>query len=548
MVSAITIGPVIEELDSNISDTSSHDSRIEEIVSITFNHMGIFSSQDFPVSIFAKAQETSLTPPPQEISLASPVQEQKAFNSVTRYLPNCKECLDMAAKRSQEVQDLCDNLDLGEWKMILLAYEDEPENLAIDGLKAFHDGKITMEQFTTLTFAYSLMKEFSEDRIYTQSLFNEDGTVNKNAENFIRQTLQPSGIYEGEELYMDDEKLLEFLESMKAKPESEKVFFFIKTKNHDHSERTIDTLNKDHTITQEIFANTGINIFSQFNHNTTTYRMLPSLSMMQQCLHTLNGKQAVTISPVIGLSSTEDIVGNGRNSTREMALPFPDVILPKEADLHAAPHSIDFINHDFYHAIVASSIPNGYRKAFIEIAEDVAKINAEIKEELGRDEDNFICTILDEFYERIIDMEHGSFRNHSSKDMPLSNPTESIKFIFSIGSQQQIALDRLITKKCQNLEPDDTTDIEDLISDELVKIFSVLEKYDVIGRLAAILVETDFCNRYHINTNDVKRFADLTTQNQKFIREQHPGSDEVEGLVQGMGKRDLATQLLRHMS
>jgi hypothetical protein len=113
----------------------------------------------------------------------------------------------------------------------------------------------------------------------------------------------------------------------------------------------------------DTFTNLAFNIFTKPKKG----RMIPSLGLMQTFLN-VKFEDAVTINPVLGLSSMEDIRENGITSTRDMALRFPGVHLPDDADGDAAP-GFSFTFHDFYHAYIASSLGNDFRCLFIKIGD-----------------------------------------------------------------------------------------------------------------------------------------------------------------------------------
>jgi len=256
------------------------------------------------------------------------------FDSVTRYLPNRDAVLDSAAGRIKECDALCKKLKKSDWETIIKDYTQNPNDLPIDGLKAFHDGKITMEQFSTIISCWSLMNQFPGVEIHRQSIFDEAGLVNRDAEGFIRQTLESSGKFKEQAPFLNEEKFNVFIRNMQLQPVSEQGFFFIETDKYDSdiddATRAARILADTQTITEEIHTGVGVNVFNQFTHEGITYRMVPSLSMMQQFLVAYAGDDnAVKIAPVIGLSSVDDIVSNATMDTRDMALPFPGVELPK---------------------------------------------------------------------------------------------------------------------------------------------------------------------------------------------------------------------------
>lgn len=181
------------------------------------------------------------------------------------------------------------------------------------------------------------------------SLFLEDGQPNDAAIKMIRLAALEAD-------YLDDEQMLEFLNEMKKAPVSERSFFEVPNIQFDTSNSS------EHTIVTIILKTAKINAFSKFG-SVVPKRMIPSLSMMQAYLKVKFGENAVKINPVLGMTNPKEM---DKVDSRDMALQFPGVKLFSYADNYRAPW-YDFTYHDFYHAIVCSSIPRAYRIELIEL-------------------------------------------------------------------------------------------------------------------------------------------------------------------------------------
>jgi len=72
-------------------------------------------------------------------------------------------------------------------------------------------------------------------------------------------------------------------------------------------------------------------------------------------------------NPVLGLSSLEDIRKGQEGGVRDLAIPFPGVTLPDEADTFPA-DDIGFTYHDFSHLSIVSHIPKTHRERFMAIS------------------------------------------------------------------------------------------------------------------------------------------------------------------------------------
>lgn len=135
--------------------------------------------------------------------------------------------------------------------------------------------------FSTLVFCWSVARQFPEAEIQTQSIFDKNGIVNPKPETIIRQTLESSSRLISMAPFLNEKKFQAFLKYMNLQPESEKAFHFIKTTALSE-QKPGDVDDGTRTITYEINQSVGVNVFNEFNVDETTYRMIPSLSMMQQ--------------------------------------------------------------------------------------------------------------------------------------------------------------------------------------------------------------------------------------------------------------------------
>ena len=279
--------------------------------------------------IGALPRVSTVVPENKQDSVNNSTSPPKGFDRLVRELPNYDMLL-----READAGALCSMLEKADWEAIGKVYRSAPQKLPYDALKALHSGKIALEQFSTCMFFFSVMKDFPQAEILTQPLFTSDGHLHPQAEAYICQTLEPCGAGKDDPAFLDDAKRATFFELMKNQPKSEQVFFYIKVEKHDatftEEERKQLTFENKITITGEIYY-IGVNVFRQFVQEETRYLMIPSFSMLQQFLHVYaRPGSAVTITPVVGLSTTDDMVTNIKTDARDMSLPFPGVDLPKK--------------------------------------------------------------------------------------------------------------------------------------------------------------------------------------------------------------------------
>ncbi|MBM3191473.1 MAG: hypothetical protein FJZ63_02300 [Chlamydiae bacterium] len=424
------------------------------------------------------------------------------FTSLTRYLPQREQILQQQELRGDQQDHLCKQLQKGNWEAIFAGYRQAPDELAKDGLASFYKGNINADQFTTLLLAWSLLVEFPEKTIHINPLFHQDGSVNQAAKNSIRATLKNTK--EEFPAFLSEETQVDaFFERMRGQPESEKFFFSIDAEPYQWGipvvEQMAELAQGSRTITREIAESVSVNVFHQFQRAGRTYRMVPSLSMMQQFLNTYAREgDAVKITPVIGLSSIQDIENNIISNTRDMGLAFPGVDLPKEADELLAPYTVDFVGHDFYHSIVASDVPRRLRPAFKEYAEAIQLAKADFNE------NEMAYKFLDFLYERIIDMEHPTFRqNVQGVVLNEENPTEAQLLVTALVFQQQNVLNRFLLKERD--EAGNSLDSLAVAAQERLPEFVYrVAQANVIEKITERLNPSEFCHKFHISQEDLE--------------------------------------------
>jgi hypothetical protein len=345
----------------------------------------------------------------------------KTYKSVICYLehPDPKESLEKLQKK-QAILNRLESLTNKEENIYLLNQAaDSHEWVKLDTVKdyppyalaAIKDG-LPIETFTTIIFYWTLRQK-SRD-IQSVPLFQKEGT-NPVAEDLIRQSLVPTKnghltkLYQLNDPYLNEEQLSNFFKLMSEMPLSEQQFFLIPDESRPGSfneeEMLKDILTEKRTIIDEIKISNSINIFLHVVLDGKPMRMFPSFGMMQAFLKALSKDNYVTITPVIDLSSLDGLRQNGLTNTRDMALPFSGISLPKKADDVIVLEDIDFIYHDFYHAIIASFVFSLHRKAGIKL-DGFAQA---LKNHYSLNETK-VHEYLDMVSERLIDMEYVAYR------------------------------------------------------------------------------------------------------------------------------------------
>lgn len=298
-----------------------------------------------------------------------------------------------------ETAEVTRELQKGQWKSEI--FIENREKFPHHTLAAYKEGLIEKGQLCTSLIYYSLLKYHSPEEIKILPLFDAEGNPIQESVKILKATFKvPEELVEEVKITenLTDESFERFLAEMKGKPLSEQQIFTFPD---------IQRGSQKPTISQQINFR-GLNMFSRYEEGM---RMFPSFSMMQAFL---NAKfdEPVVISPTIDMSSLGDIIQNGKDKTREMAFPFPGVTLPTIVDALPAPQEYDVIYHDFYHAYIASSIPQEQQRSFIKLAEVVDGLQSDEK---VKEMESFLSLMRD----RLIDMDHGEYSEFAqSYDRP----------------------------------------------------------------------------------------------------------------------------------
>lgn len=278
----------------------------------------------------------------------------------------------------QNIRTLTERMEKGAWSAESPVFKSS--NFPFYAWIAFTQGKMTRAQLVTMCLFWSMLQDYEfMEKPVSIPLFNEDGEVNSKAMALMKPTFINS---KNNHVWLTDAQITQFMEGMKRLPLSERQFLYL------------EKISAFKQTVGHAIHELGISVFL-YAHGSK--QMLPSCGMMQTFLRVRYGKNAVTINPVFGLSSTDDFVLNGKFARREQAYPFPFVTLVTQADGYFAPVG-HFTFHDFYHAIICSEIPQKYRLLLTLLADS-------LKSE----------TDLKSLRESILDMEYADFRTDHRK-------------------------------------------------------------------------------------------------------------------------------------
>jgi hypothetical protein len=195
-------------------------------------------------------------------------------------------------------------------------------------------------------------------------LFTSDAKPNPLAEKYLLETFQEPTTKLPFLLQRKPEEIIEhiFKEAIHL-PSTEQGFWIIINNNPSY-----DTFS---TITFQISYTLEIHFLRFFSDKKA--EILSSMGLQQLFLNAAF-THPVQLNPVIGESSPEDLRHGNLARLRDIAVPFPDNELPKTADYLEAPTPLDFMFHDFYHAIRASRVSLEESKLYVEIGDYFARI------------------------------------------------------------------------------------------------------------------------------------------------------------------------------
>lgn len=188
---------------------------------------------------------------------------------------------------------------------------------------------------------------------YQREFVDQDVTDARNSDpKLIEQDLREMTTY-----YLDEDLKKEIDSSKRMMTEDEMREYRIELERLSPRAQTLlYSLHLSDNIDHSLRIGQGLNIFQRVGR----YRVFPSFQMMQLFLDIVCRKNAVTLNPVIGLSTDHDISVNNFSSSRDLSLPFPSVVLPKMADGFIA-LGWSFSYHDFYHAYIQSQLDKKMR-------------------------------------------------------------------------------------------------------------------------------------------------------------------------------------------
>ncbi len=256
------------------------------------------------------------------------------------------------------------------------------DTFAYAALRAFREKKISRNEFATLVTLQGVYLEGVQDinsfRIVHHKLFDDNGEVNKYAWDFIACSLTRSEMFFNG-CSFDVNAIIKKMERLlKNAPQVEAGFWIC---NYPAS---LDKNEGQLTMRKALLSNDFFVLFSAFGGV-----ICPSMTLRQAFIDSFCLKEAHKINPVIGISTPEDIRAGSLKGHRDMEIPFPGHPLPKTADHLSVRLILEFIAHDFYHALRASMLRNTDIHLIVAVADVVRKIKMAFQNEYIKEKQDF---------------------------------------------------------------------------------------------------------------------------------------------------------------
>ena len=300
--------------------------------------------------------------PAQGLKLEYDDHHSNSFNEVVRRIKSSKQ-IKISEKISQVTEEQMgkviqcrDNPAL-----ILNGYHEffTSDEFPYVNLRAFRDGKITVNEFATLASLHSIYQENCEEtesfEMKFEALFDQNGKPNRQAWRAIEETLYKSNaVVSGAFKYDVADVIKKMKVELKTACPLEAGFWHYDRPKPSEKMTIADAVRK-----------LGSWALSGYEKQ----EMIPSITMIQAFIDSAFGEEAHRINPVIGISSPDDVRSGSVGCFRDYAIPFPDVPLPKEADGFRAPNTAAFQRHDKYHLERASLLTNADKDLYIAIGD-----------------------------------------------------------------------------------------------------------------------------------------------------------------------------------
>ncbi|WP_257263975.1 hypothetical protein [Endozoicomonas sp. ONNA2] len=311
----------------------------------------------------------------------------KVFKEVVRRIKTDQQSLimdkvnDITPQQLEQIAQCCRNPEEITTKHRCFLQSD---TFAYAALRAFREKKISRNEFATLVTLQGVYLEGEHIKpfeIVHHKLFDDKGNVNGVHRDIIFDSLVRSkGFFLPSSFDVDsfdvDSILSNMLRLLENASPVEAGFWSCKYP-------TVSGEDKGQITIKKALSSRHFNVLF-IDCEWSGWMICPSITLRQAFIDSFCQNEAHIINPVIGISSPEDIRTGSLKRYRDMAIPFPGHPLPKIADYLSARLILEFMQHDFYHAVRASMLKNADIDLIIAIAGVVRKIQMAFGNEYAR--------------------------------------------------------------------------------------------------------------------------------------------------------------------
>ncbi len=281
----------------------------------------------------------NLTPVYEEIVRRATPKERKALETKLSSLPKIEET----------IKSLLSALEKGDWDDEIFKNKD----FSYYALEAVRRGQLSQNDYGTVQIFWEITQMHPDASSRKKvPIFHPDGTVNEEAKTLILKTLKHDITDKNQPCLLSPHQIDQLFKKIKELPKVQQQIWVVPHVNEPIIEG----------IFTPILAELG-----WFD------MMVAPMGVMQAFLDTAFGENAVKINPVHGLSTWKDIRQSHLDGKRDYAIHSPLIELPENADGKKA-RWFYFGKHDFYHALLVSSVPMVYRKFFVECYDIIQRL------------------------------------------------------------------------------------------------------------------------------------------------------------------------------
>lgn len=258
-------------------------------------------------------------------------------------------------------------------------YQDDFPYIA---LRALQEQRISVSDFASLQTLWAKKEEMKPRQPDFKYIpMYKAGKENSEARVYLAKMFQVSAIRPDFFKKSSEQQVNEIYARIASLPAFDQGFWLVAKSDYhrppiDPSDKYADFARQ--TITDKIRMITDMHPMCLPSGNLM---VISSINLFQVWLN-INFSEAVKVNPVLGVSSVNDIREGTLKRHRDLAIPFPGLELPKQADHVSAPSVLDFIFHERYHCLRASQIGAKQTLKYLQIADNYQTLQQNLKTQL----------------------------------------------------------------------------------------------------------------------------------------------------------------------